>query len=77
MVVDRTGDREVRLTQESLGEMLGARRSSVNLAAVGLQRAGLISNTRGCIRVENLEGLQSATCECYEIIHDLYKSLYS
>ncbi|WP_419806435.1 Crp/Fnr family transcriptional regulator [Terriglobus sp.] len=77
MVQDRTQTPELKLTQEFLGEMLGARRSSVNLAASALQRAGLISYSRGRIRIEDRDGLQKASCECYAIIHKLFQQLYA
>ena len=77
MVLDRVGGSELRLTQEFLGEMLGARRSSVNLAAGSLQRSGVISYTRGRICVISREALEDTACECYTIIGKLYRNLYS
>ena len=76
MVYDRLGTPEINLTQEFLGEMLGARRSSVNLASVSLQRANLISSSRGRILITNLAGLESAACECSTIVRQLFRSLY-
>ena len=76
MVQDRVGEPQMTLTQEFLGFMLGVRRSSVNLAANNLQRAGVITYSRGRIHVENRESLESVACECYPIISRLYQNLY-
>jgi CRP-like cAMP-binding protein len=66
MSQDRIGSATVPLTQEFLGHMLGTRRSSVSVAAGVLQKAGLITYTRGSVQIENRPGLMSAACECYE-----------
>ena len=65
---DLMGSDELSLTQEFLGQMLGVRRSSVSIVASILQRAGLIHYRRGRIRIEDVEGLQEAACECYATV---------
>jgi CRP-like cAMP-binding protein len=62
---DLSGSDILALTQEFLAQMLGVRRSSVSPIAVTLQRAGLIRYSRGRIEILDLEGLRSASCECY------------
>jgi CRP-like cAMP-binding protein len=76
MVQDRTGDPEMPLTQEFLAQMLGSRRSTVNLAAGSLQRSGLIVFRRSYIRIENAERLENVACECYPVVHKLLNDLY-
>ncbi len=76
MVQDRTGEPDMKLTQEFLGEMLGARRSSVNLALGSLQRSGLINHRRSNIAIESREALIGVACECYPIILRAYQNLY-
>ena len=71
MVRDRLESDHFELTQEFLAEMLGARRTSVTLAAGTLQRSGLIRYSRGRIQVIDRPGLESAACECYPIVRDL------
>jgi CRP-like cAMP-binding protein len=66
MSQDRIGSATVPLTQEFLAHMLGTRRSSVSVAAGVLQKAGLITYTRGSVQIENRPGLMTASCECYE-----------
>lgn len=76
MVQDRTGEPEMTLTQEFLAYMLGARRSTVNLAAGRLRRAGLIVFRRSNIRVEDREGLEDAACECYPVVRRLLENVF-
>lgn len=76
MVQDRTGESEMKLTQEFLGEMLGARRSTVNLALGSLQRSGLIENRRSLICIDSRDALVGVACECYPILLKAYQNLY-
>jgi len=75
MTHDRVRTDEFPLTQEFLAMMLGVRRNSVSLAATDLQKAGLIEYTRGNIRVINRAGLESASCECYQVTIEQYDDL--
>jgi CRP-like cAMP-binding protein len=68
MSADRIGSDEIPLTQELLAQMLGTRRSSVTVSAGILQRAGLISYTRGDVRIVDRSGLEEAACDCYAIM---------
>ncbi|HEX8775400.1 MAG TPA: Crp/Fnr family transcriptional regulator [Pyrinomonadaceae bacterium] len=70
MTHDRMGVEEFRLTQEFMSNMLGVRREGVNHAAGALQQAGLISYSRGIIKVHDRTGLEAIACECYQIIKD-------
>ena len=69
MTHDRVdGDESFPLTQEFLAQMLGVRRSGVTVAAGMLQKAGLIRYSRGLVRVVDREGLQAASCPCYDAV---------
>jgi CRP-like cAMP-binding protein len=68
MSSDRIGSSFVPLTQELLAQMLGTRRSSVTVAAGMLQKAGLISHTRGSVKIVDRKNLEDASCECYGIM---------
>jgi CRP-like cAMP-binding protein len=70
---DLTQSSELSLTQEFLAQMLGVRRTSVSLVAGALQKAGLIRYKRGNIRLEDLEGIGNAACECYERVRLHYE----
>jgi len=48
--------------------MLGVRRASVSVVAAILQKAGLITYSRGRIRILDRQGLESAACECYRLM---------
>lgn len=68
MSADRVGTHTLALTQELLAQMLGTRRSSVTLAAGILQKAGLISYTRGNVTIVDRPKLEEAACECYALM---------
>jgi signal transduction histidine kinase len=67
-VHDRVDGDEFKITQELLAEIMGVRRASVTEAAIELQAEGVIDYTRGLIRVIDREALESAACECYELV---------
>ncbi len=68
MSQDRVGSAALPLTQEFLAQMLGTRRSSVTVAAGTLQKAGLITYTRGSVTVVDRENLEDAACDCYQVL---------
>ena len=65
---DYSESNHFELTHEFLSQMLGARRSTVTLAAGVLHGAGLIDSRRGKINIVNRSGLEDAACECYLIL---------
>ena len=74
---DRVGKDEFPMTQEFMGDLLGARRQSVTVAAGILQEAGLISVRRGSIRIVDRIRLEDASCECYAVIRQLYDQVFA
>ena len=72
MTRDRLHSRQFRLTHKFLGFMLGVRRVGITQAASDLQRQGLITYSRGDMRILNEKGLEEAACRCYRIVRDLY-----
>lgn len=75
LVYDRVESKELPLTHEFIGQMLGVRRAGVTEAANTLQQAGLIRYNRGRITILNREELEAFSCECYEIINGEYTRL--
>lgn len=71
MTRDRLATDRFAMTQEFLAQMLGTRRSTVNAGAGALQRAGLITYSRGIIVISDRERLRAAACSCYEGIRRL------
>ena len=68
MSQDRILSDKLPLTQEFLGQMLGVRRASVTVSAGILQKAGLISHTRGSVTILDRPRLEDAACDCYGIV---------
>ena len=66
---------DLKLTQEFVAQMLGVRRTSVCLVASTLQHAGLIKCSRGSVHILDVEGVRSASCECYEKVRQHYERL--
>jgi len=73
--LDRLRGNELVMTQELIANMLGVRREGVNESALNLQKAGLISYSRGRITVLNRPGLEKRTCECYAVVKTEYSRL--
>jgi CRP-like cAMP-binding protein len=67
---DTIGADRFELTHEFLSQMLGARRSSVTLAAGILAHAGVIEYTRGRILILKRAALEDLACECYGTLRD-------
>ena len=68
MCQDRVDSQLLHLTQDFMAQMLGTGRPTVSLAAGILQRAGLIQNSRGTVKILNRKSLEGAACECYGVI---------
>jgi len=73
--LDRLHGTHLVMTQELIANMLGVRREGVTEAAGRLQRAGLISYTRGKINVLDRAGLEQRSCECYAVVKKEYDRL--
>ena len=72
---DRVEGDQIVLTQEFLSYMLGVHRPAVTLAALTLQKAGLIHYSRGRIEITNRPGLEQASCSCYQEMRDDFDEL--
>jgi CRP-like cAMP-binding protein len=67
---DRSASDTIALTQEFLAEMLGVRRTSVTEVASKVQNAGVITYSRGVIKILDRAALMRMSCECYETLLD-------
>lgn len=72
---DRMESDQLKLTHDFLGQMLGAPRTTVTLAAGLLHRAGLIDYTRGVVMIRNRKLLEETTCECYQTVRNEFRRL--
>jgi CRP-like cAMP-binding protein len=73
---DLTGTNSISLNQGLLADILGARRTTVTLAAGALRRRKLISYKRGHIQILDVPRLKAAACECYETVRSLFQNYY-
>jgi CRP-like cAMP-binding protein len=72
---DLSGSDKLVLTQESMAQMIGARRNSVSLVANTLQQANFIHYSRGHIEITDPDGLRRTACECYATVKAQYDRL--
>ena len=68
MILDRTESDTITITHEALSSRLGVRRESVTVAAGTLQAAGILSCSRGRIRVLNRRTLETKACGCAQTV---------
>jgi len=66
--MDRLSHNHLTMTQEFIGNMLGVRREGVTQAALKLQQLGVISYSRGLIKVLDRPKLEALSCECYSVV---------
>jgi CRP-like cAMP-binding protein len=64
---DRTEGNILSLTQETLSQLLGVRRTTVTLEVAKLRASGAIRSERGLIEIDRGR-LEQASCECYDVM---------
>ena len=70
LCADRGDTDTFRMNHEYLASMLGSSRPTVTLIAHTFKQQGLITYTRGMIKIINKAALQKRSCECYRVIKD-------
>jgi CRP-like cAMP-binding protein len=75
MMLDRVESNTLTLTQEFLSWMLGVRNTSVSIAAISLQDAGIIEYSRGQIVILNRKGLEESACGCHSLLKSHFARL--
>jgi len=68
MMRDRSDDDELPITQNLLAEMLGVQRPTITNAVRELERAGWIERGRRQVTILDRQGLEDASCECYQLV---------
>ncbi|HEU4869311.1 MAG TPA: Crp/Fnr family transcriptional regulator [Pyrinomonadaceae bacterium] len=76
LVHNRLGRDEFPIRQEFIAMMLGVHRPTVSTAANMLQQAGLISYSRGQLRILDEQGLRNGSCECLEVIEKQFDRVF-
>jgi CRP-like cAMP-binding protein len=77
LTVDWLTSNELTMTQELIAGMLGVRREGITEAAGNLKDAGFINYRRGHITVLDRSGLETLSCECYQVVKKEYDCLLS
>ena len=72
---DRLCTTELPLTHELLATVLGVRRPTVTLALADLVQAGIVSTSRGLIRIIDRAGLEARSCECHRMVKTFFDNL--
>ena len=70
---ERSGNRQIKVTQEFLAHMLGVQRTSIGLIANSLQRSGSIRYARGRVEIIDIDRLRASACDCYRIVSEEYR----
>lgn len=65
---DRSGDHPIRLTQETLAQMLGVQRTTISAVARILQDSGAIHIGRGKVEILDRPALEKRACECHATV---------
>lgn len=68
MTRDRLGAEILPLTQEHLSIMLGVQRTTVTAIASALQARGVVTYSRGKVRITDHAAVSAIACECYRAI---------
>ena len=76
LVHNRVRRDQFPLRQEFMAQMLGVHRPTVSTAANMLQQAGLITYSRGSMRILDAEGLRNGSCECLRIIETQFAEIF-
>jgi CRP-like cAMP-binding protein len=72
---DRLESDKLVMTHDLISNMLGVRREGITLAAQKLAAKNLITNKRGTMTVIDRRGLETAVCECYQVVNNEYNRL--
>jgi CRP-like cAMP-binding protein len=70
LALDRVASSQLSVTHELVANMLGVRRESVTEAAGNLRELGVITYSRGSLRVLDRSRLERLSCECYDVVHN-------
>ncbi|MBS9477345.1 Crp/Fnr family transcriptional regulator [Ancylobacter radicis] len=66
--LDRTGDENIRLTQEQLASMLAVGRSYISRVIQQLRESGAVEPSRGRLTIRDTQRLRTMSCGCHSVV---------
>ena len=75
MTQDRVNLGVLPITHDFIATMMGTDRSTVGLAALALQKEGIIKYVRGAVKILDRRKLEKSACECYAVIQQFEDDL--
>ncbi len=73
--LERTGDRELPVTQDQLADMLGVGRSFVSRVLGEMREKGVIESKRGLLTIKDEKKLRSLSCGCTTLIENHFDAV--
>jgi Mn-dependent DtxR family transcriptional regulator len=64
------------LIQEFLAQMMGVRRTTVTEVALELQKAEMISYSRGRVHIKDVDLIRERACECDADVRSHYRRIF-
>ena len=74
---DRTGSRDLALTQQHLADMLGVTRQTVDRFLTDFEAGKILGNRRGAVTIKDRSRLLDRACDCYHMIAKRLKALFA
>jgi CRP-like cAMP-binding protein len=74
---DRTGSRDMALTQQHFADMLGVTRQTADRLLTDFEGGNILDNRRGAVKIKDRSKLLDCACDCYAIIAKRLKNLFS
>lgn len=75
-VQDRTGSRDMLLTQQHFADMLGVTRQTADKLLTDFEGVNILESRRGAVRINDRSKLLDRACDCYRMIADRLKALF-
>lgn len=75
LMQDRSRGREIEVTHETIGGLLGGRREGVSISIRRLRRDGLLRSGYRSLVIVDRDGIEARSCECYRATRAEYRGL--
>ena len=74
---DRTGSRDLCLTQQHLADMPGVSRQSADRLLDEFQISDIVETGRGIVTIKNRSKLLARACDCYHLIAERLEAVFA